>query len=342
MHENLININPKVYHLDQPENKSDLKLDFIGDIHGYANELENLLISLGYKPTNGIWMHPNRRAVFVGDFINRGPFNRRVIEIIRPMVEVGSGYAILGNHEINAICYFTLRKSKKPIQAPGPSNKKFLDKIKRDYINDLELFEDVIKWLRTLPLYINFGNVRVVHAYWSKNHIQTISKRLNGKTKLSKSFLKEVFAGGTLLSKAFMQTTKGVEFSFPPNIVVRENLRVRKISYRVKWWINPQNKTYAEIHYESKVDLPDIAVPKPYILPFEIYKSTEPPVFIGHYCMGNGDMIPAPNICCVDACAANGGHLAAYRWDGEKTLLHDKLVYFPPKVIQPNQLAGNA
>jgi len=47
--------------------------DLIGDIHGYACELEALLDKLGYRDSNGVFAHPNRRAIFLGDFIDRGP-----------------------------------------------------------------------------------------------------------------------------------------------------------------------------------------------------------------------------------------------------------------------------
>jgi protein phosphatase len=49
--------------------------DFIGDIHGCGDELEELLTNLGYAPDHThVWRHPQgRRAVFVGDLVDRGP-----------------------------------------------------------------------------------------------------------------------------------------------------------------------------------------------------------------------------------------------------------------------------
>ena len=43
--------------------------DIIGDIHGYVNALKRLLSTLGYSEQNGIWSHPQRKAIFVGDLV---------------------------------------------------------------------------------------------------------------------------------------------------------------------------------------------------------------------------------------------------------------------------------
>ena len=49
--------------------------DIVGDIHGYATELEALLKELGYvrDGVDGAYRHPQRQAIFVGDLIDRGP-----------------------------------------------------------------------------------------------------------------------------------------------------------------------------------------------------------------------------------------------------------------------------
>lgn len=49
--------------------------DFVGDVHGCASQLELLLRTLGYEDRDGVFRHPERRAIFLGDFIDRGPTN---------------------------------------------------------------------------------------------------------------------------------------------------------------------------------------------------------------------------------------------------------------------------
>lgn len=71
--------------------------DIIGDIHGCDDELVALLEKLGYGPDCS---HPeNRRLIFVGDLVDRGP---KVVEATnRVMDAVASGRALCvpGNHD---------------------------------------------------------------------------------------------------------------------------------------------------------------------------------------------------------------------------------------------------
>ena len=65
-------------------------LDIIGDVHGQAEELEALLKKLGYELRAGSYRHPERKTLFLGDLIDRGPHNRRVIALVRAMQEAGT------------------------------------------------------------------------------------------------------------------------------------------------------------------------------------------------------------------------------------------------------------
>src|SRR6188508_1521241 len=80
-------------------------LDLIGDIHGCADELAALLAALGYRETRGAWRHPERTALFVGDFLDRGPKIRETLALVRAMLEAGTALAVLGNHEWNHFAY---------------------------------------------------------------------------------------------------------------------------------------------------------------------------------------------------------------------------------------------
>src|SRR5712671_4060419 len=86
---------------------SDPGYDVIGDIHGYADALRRLLIKLGYTEADGAFRHEIRKVIFVGDFVDRGPEQREVLRIARAMCEAESAFAVLGNHEFNAIGWAT-------------------------------------------------------------------------------------------------------------------------------------------------------------------------------------------------------------------------------------------
>ena len=94
--------------------------DIIGDIHGHNEKLEALLYKLGYRNTAGAWRHPERQAIFVGDFIDRGPSQVQTVNTVRRMVEAGVALAVMGNHELNAIAWHT-PDPRKPGRVPAPA-----------------------------------------------------------------------------------------------------------------------------------------------------------------------------------------------------------------------------
>lgn len=80
--------------------------DVIGDVHGCRAELEELLAELGYRVERDASgravgaAHPEgRRAVFVGDLVDRGPDTPGVLRLAMGMVERGTAFAVCGNHE---------------------------------------------------------------------------------------------------------------------------------------------------------------------------------------------------------------------------------------------------
>ncbi|MFN3217740.1 MAG: polynucleotide kinase-phosphatase [Acidimicrobiales bacterium] len=76
--------------------------DFIGDVHGCADELVLLLAELGYDVATdrSTAVHPaGRRAFFVGDLVDRGPDSPGVLRLVMGMVRDGTAACIPGNHE---------------------------------------------------------------------------------------------------------------------------------------------------------------------------------------------------------------------------------------------------
>jgi polynucleotide kinase-phosphatase len=79
--------------------------DFIGDVHGCADELEELLADLGYaRDGEGAWRHPEgRKAVFVGDLVDRGPRIVDTLRIVMGMVAAESALCVPGNHDMKLL-----------------------------------------------------------------------------------------------------------------------------------------------------------------------------------------------------------------------------------------------
>jgi protein phosphatase len=82
--------------------------DVIGDVHGCAAELTALLGRLGYEQIalNGrtTWRHPDgRRAIFLGDLVDRGPGIVETLRLVIGMVKAGNALCVPGNHEMKLL-----------------------------------------------------------------------------------------------------------------------------------------------------------------------------------------------------------------------------------------------
>jgi polynucleotide kinase-phosphatase len=82
--------------------------DIIGDIHGCADELQALLTKLGYRVewtdaqgdrTVTVIPPQGRKAIFVGDLVDRGPNSPDALRIAMSMTAAGTAYAVQGNHD---------------------------------------------------------------------------------------------------------------------------------------------------------------------------------------------------------------------------------------------------
>jgi protein phosphatase len=85
--------------------------DVIGDVHGCCDELEELLERLGYRvvgvapggpglASGPVYTHPSgRRAIFLGDLVDRGPRILDTVRLVATMVDLGSALCVPGNHD---------------------------------------------------------------------------------------------------------------------------------------------------------------------------------------------------------------------------------------------------
>jgi protein phosphatase len=86
--------------------------DIIGDVHGCCDELQALLRELGYEITavaaggpgfvsGPVYAHPQgRKAIFVGDLVDRGPRILDTVRIVHNMVATGTALCVPGNHDM--------------------------------------------------------------------------------------------------------------------------------------------------------------------------------------------------------------------------------------------------
>lgn len=300
--------------------------DIIGDVHGHASLLKKLLKALGYTKGKDGYYHPDRKAIFVGDFLNRGPEIRQTLALIRTMVDNGHAFAVLGNHEINNILFYL--KDEKSNQLLRKRGKRYFSVTEtiQEFAAYPEEWKEHRKWLRRLPLFLELDGIRVAHAYWSDRHIERIKASLPPRKIPRSVFRNLILEPMSPLSQAILQTSRGVHFVLPKDLRISDNKGRMHSFFRIKWWELPVGQTFADFSYESKFDLPAYTIPPEIYPEYDLYGNNNPPMFFGHYCRGEGPQILSNNLCCVDSCVNVSRTLAAYRWSGEATLLSENLV----------------
>ena len=211
--------------------------DIIGDIHGHADQLKNLLKKMGYKLVDDCFTHPTRKAVFVGDFINRGPKIRETINLIRKMVENGTAYAILGNHEMYAVLYYLRDIEGKYYKKRIPKYQLQINQTLAEFELYEQEFKGHLKWMRKLPVFLDFVDIRVIHACWDDENIEILKNTIT-EPKLTKTVLREIALNGSKFSGSFWESCKGVEFELPKDLLIFDNEGRPHRSFRMKWWEN--------------------------------------------------------------------------------------------------------
>ena len=300
--------------------------DLIGDIHGHADELEELLLKLGYKKIDGVYSHPGRKVLFVGDYIDRGPKIRETLLIVKSMVDRGNAIALMGNHEYNALCFHFQ-------ETEGGHLRKHLIKniiqhydTLKQFQNRQKEYEDYLDWFKTLPLYYETETFRAVHACWDQNNIDLLKKTLVN-DRLTDDLIIQSVKSGTKLNEAIDQTLKGKEMKMPEGLHFIDKDGTERTEIRIKWWEDPTMMTYRSISVEPLEILPERPIELAGSDPIKFYGENEKKVFFGHYWLRGQPSLYKDNICCLDYSVAKGGKLVAYRLNGESILDGKNLTY---------------
>ncbi len=306
--------------------------DLIGDIHGCSQSLTALLERLEYQYDTGSFRHPTRKAIFLGDFIDRGPFQREVLDVVRAMIENGAALAVMGNHEFNAIAYHTQDPETGAYLRPHtPNNTRqhqaFLDAYNADKLERAEMIE----WFKTLPLWLDLDDLRIVHACWDKRRVQEIQDMQGGSNLLREDLLRAGSRLGTWQSKALEILLKGKEIPLNAGLCFEDKDGHTRHHIRIRWW-DQTATSFRDLYMgpeSARCSIPDDDLAGDHLVE---YGRHEPPCFLGHYWMEGQPELLAPNIACLDFSVAKpGGKLVAYRWDGERTLSSNNFVWIDRK-----------
>lgn len=304
--------------------------DLIGDIHGYASELKALLTKMDYREIDGIWQHHERKVIFLGDFVDRGPEQVETVRIAQAMVKSKKALAVMGNHEFNAVCWAMPdpENSKEYLRPHTPKNQgqhqAFLDQVGEGS----DLHKGMIEWFKTLPVYLDLPELRVVHACWHPKYLKTIGKFTDDKNRLFPEAWEASSRKGSLAYDTIETLLKGLEIPLPDGHCFLDKDENKRTDVRTKWW-QTRNLTYRNLAMipESEIDrIPHDPVEVDILPGYD----GEKPVFIGHYWM-KGEPAPlSDHIACLDYSVAGGGpdrKLCAYRFDGRSKVDPESFVW---------------
>lgn len=128
----------------------------IGDIHGCLGALRRLLRDCA-KHAGGA----SYRLIFIGDYIDRGPESRAVLETLRELEQSNPGNVIclLGNHE-----ELLLTAVEGGDQLRWLANGGVETLASYGTRNPMDLPADIVDWIRSLRLFFDDGKRYFVHA----------------------------------------------------------------------------------------------------------------------------------------------------------------------------------
>jgi len=301
-----------------------MNYDIIGDIHGQADKLHALLAYLGYVVRAGVFRHPDRTAIFVGDFIDRGPRQVESVMTVRRMVDAGNALAVMGNHEFNAIAWH-MNDPEQPGVFLRPRSGAWGDKNRSQHAAFLaevehrpELHKELVNWFLTLPLWLDLPDLRVVHACWNDQYMAEIRPHLTVDLRLTQELMVAASREGRMEFRTVEGLTKGLEVPLPDGHAFRDKDHHVRHNVRIRWW-EPQATTYRDLALmpdEIRQQLPALPILDDRRSPYDEAK----PVFFGHYWMTGAPALQSDWAACVDYSAGKDGPLMAYRWDGERNL----------------------
>lgn len=298
--------------------------DLIGDVHGCAHALGRLLDGLGYRLQGGVWRHPRRQAIFLGDIIDRGPHIREALHLVHDMVDHQQAHCIMGNHEFNALGWYMRAppgSGREFVRDRSPRFARLLQETFQQFEHHAAEWQAFRDWFYELPLYLETERFRAVHACWDADVIARLQPFLN-QGRINPALLREAGLPGSFICQALDRLLRGTDMPLPHGMTLTSEEGFVRTFFRTKFWEeNPQ--TYGDVVFQPG-GLPEHAARLP-LSPQQksrlfLYGPDEPLLFVGHYWRRGQPGPLRDNLACLDYSAVKKGKLVAYRLDQETRL----------------------
>jgi hypothetical protein len=296
-------------------------IDVIGDVHGQGERLDRFLRILGYQ--GAYYTHPDgRTAIFIGDLIDRGTEHARVFDIVRRM----EAPVLLGNHELNAICY--ARKGVRGhIRPHTETNTADHAAFLAEYPFGSPAYQEIIQWFEGFPVYLKRKNLSLIHACWNQNAIDVCAPHLRKDKNLKLSAYE---AYDTEIPDSFHRAldhlVKGPEVRLPRGIEYVDSHGHPRKNARLYWWqyrdvplFDIFQHSQNVIQFFSSKDLRSL-----HSIRNKFNYISKVPVLFGHYNVDCAPILYSERAGCVNF----KNRLVAYRWmEGDRKLTPAQLVH---------------
>lgn len=307
--------------------------DLIGDVHGCALTLARLLEQLGYRQQAGVWRHPQRMALFVGDIIDRGPRIREALEIVRRMVEAGSALCLMGNHEFNALAWTTpapAGSAQQYVREHTPRHERMIRETLTQFEQHPQEWRDSLDWFYQLPLLLDAGRFRLVHACWDPELVQALRTR-HADARIDRQFVQQAGEHGSLEHRISERLLRGLDLRLPHGLTLTGHDGITRAFFRTRFWeADDEPQTYGDVVFQPDA-LPEGIAGHPLSSEQKsrllLYGRGEPLLFVGHYWRAGTPTPIRPNLACLDYSAVKYGKLVAYRLDDEAQIDPRKFVW---------------
>ena len=244
--------------------------------------------------------------------------------MVSAWVDAGRAHAIMGNHEFESLAWTLRDKRGQRLLDRTPETRAKMAQFLKVRKKDPMAYRRHLDFFGRLPLWLDMGEFRCVHACWDDKSIDYLEKKLGPEARVRKKDIRKAFTDGHKMQRATQTILSGPRLSLPKK--ARRNIARRtgklRTEARMRWWA------------EDEADMARLAMLRdatPRTLKGRSPKSRiaytdDVPVFFGHYHLRQAPFITAPNAACLDFGAGSGRRLVAYRWSGESRLTPDKLV----------------
>ena len=305
--------------------------DVIGNVRGSVDRLLKMLRRLGYEPTADLtWHHPGgRTAVFTGGIATAHGNTTSCTPLVRSMVDAGTALCVLGAGEFDAIA-----AAHAPRRVLVPANAPTAAATATTHDDRTEMGDEgFIDWLRTLPLWLDLPDLRVVHACWSDFDIDSLRDVLGNNCLADDDAVVAASTPGSAASVAIRILLHGHQLALPDHAhwCSADGTVHRTAAFR--WWstgpLTLRDRAIVPAGITDRNGEPHCGFDDTPITEAVPMLFGGSPVIVADEPVLAAASPPTPQVLFLEAHTGHPAQLVAYRSNGEQLLTVDHLVVVP-------------